>query len=224
MNATRLLLADAASDERFAYAAALRRAGHAVYTAATFAEAKATLLRTSPDVLVTQVRLADFNGIHLALWGRRQLPNLRCVLIGASDLPLEAEARASGFFCVRFNDEQTVLQATTEAIMRDRPRRHWRRKRLTSRLAAWIDDHAALVLEVGYGGFCAQLPATFEAKADTPVTLDIPGVPLRAQATCRWVTAADVSGAFWCGASLGDDEIRAGSRWRRLVDALPSEP
>jgi len=224
MNATTLLLADADSEERFAYAAALRRAGHTVYTAATFAEARATLLRTSPDVLVTQVRLADFNGIHLALWGCRQLPNLRCVLIGASDLPLEADARASGFFYVRFNDEQTVLQATTEAIIRDRPRRNWRRKRLTSKLAAWIDDHAALVLEVGYGGFCAQLPATFEAKADTPVTLDIPAVALRAQATCRWVTAADISGAFWCGASLGDDEVRAGSRWRRLVDTLPSQP
>jgi CheY-like chemotaxis protein len=224
MNATTLLLADADSEERFAYAAALRRAGHTVYTAATFAEARATLLRTSPDVLVTQVRLADFNGIHLALWGHRQLPNLRCVLIGASDLPLEADARASGFFYVRFNDEQTVLQATTEAIIRDRPRRNWRRKRLTSKLAAWIDDHAAFVLEVGYGGFCAQLPATFEAKADTPVTLDIPAVALRAQATCRWVTAADISGASWCGASLGDDEVRAGSRWRRLVDTLPSQP
>jgi CheY-like chemotaxis protein len=224
MATTSVLLADADSEERFAYAAALRRAGNNVYTAATFGEAKAALLRTNPDILVAQVRLADFNGIHLALWAHRQLPNLRCVLIGASDLPLEAEARASGFFYVRFNDEQTVLQATTEAILRDRPRRHWLRKRLTSRLAAWIDDHAAFVLEVGYGGFCAQLPATFEAKADTPVTLDIPAIPLRAQATCRWITAADVSGAFWCGASLGDEEIRAGSRWRRLVDTLPSEP
>ena len=224
MITTSVLLADADSEERFAYAAALRRAGNTVYTAATFGEAKAALLRTNPDILVAQVRLADFNGIHLALWGRRQLPNLRCVLIGASDLPLEADARASGFFYVRFNDEQTVLQATTEAIVRDRPRRHWRRKRLTSKLAAWIDDQAALVLEVGYGGFCAQLPAPFDAKADTRVTLDIPAAALRAQATCRWVTAADTSGAFWCGASLGDDEVRAGSRWRRLVDTLPSEP
>ena len=219
-----VLLADSDPQQLLAHAAALRRAGDTVYTAAGFIDAKAALLRTKPDILVTQVRLADFNGIHLALWGRRQLSNLRCVIIGGSDPALEADARQSDFFFVRFNDEQTVLQATAEAITRDHPRRRWRRKRLTSKLAAWIDEHAALVREVGYGGFCAELPALLDAKADARVTLNIPALAVRAEATCRWIAAAGTSGAYWYGASLTDAEIGPGSRWRRLVDTLPAEP
>ena len=222
--AVTVLLADTNPTQLLAHAAMLRRTGDTVYTAATFTEAKAALLRTTPDVLVAQVRLADFNGIHLALWGRRQLPNLRCVIIGESDPALEGDAREAGFFYVRFNDEQTILQAMSEAITRDHPRRRWRRKRLASRLTAWIDEHAAVVREVGYGGFCAELPTLLEEKADARMTLNIPALAVSAEATCRWIAAADTSGAYWYGASLPDTEIGPGSRWRRLVDALPCEP
>lgn len=219
-----VLVADTNPPQVLAHAAALRRAGDTVYTAGTFLEAKAALLRTRPDVLVTQVRLAEFNGIHLALWGRRQWPNLRCVIIGESDPALEADARESGFFYVRFNDEQTILEATSEAITRDHPRRRWRRKRLTSKLDAWIDDRRALVREVGYGGFCAELPTLLAAKADARMTLDIPAMAMRAEATCRWIAEADTVGAYWYGASLTDADIRPGSRWRRLVDKLSTQP
>jgi CheY-like chemotaxis protein len=218
MASTKILVTDSDSDARFAYAAALRREGVTVYTAASFAEAREVLTRTAPDALVTQVRLAEFNGIHLASWGRRQLPHLRCVVVGASDPSLETDARAAGFFYVCFNDEQTVLQATSEALMRDHPRRRWRRKRVTSKLTASIDEHAAQLLEVGYGGFCAQVSAAFDTKPDRKLTLDIPALAIRAEATCRWVT--ETSGGQCCGASLGDAEVREGSRWRRLVDTV----
>ena len=45
-----------------------------VYVATTFPEAKSILIEAKPDVLVTDLRLHEFNGIHLALWSRVRLP------------------------------------------------------------------------------------------------------------------------------------------------------
>lgn len=222
MATTTLLIAGSDPEECLEYAGALRAVVDTVYTATTFAEARDALLSTKPDVLVTKVRLAEFNGIHLALWGRRRLPHLRCVIIGESDPALEVDARASGFFYIRFNDPQTVLQATSEAIAREHPRRRWRRKRLASNVVARIDEQAALLLEVGYGGFCVQTEAPLSAAPNMRMTLHIDALAIRAEATCRWVTPIESSGMYWCGASLADAEISAGSRWRALVDTLPS--
>lgn len=220
--ATAVLLVDADPEERSAYAKALSALADPVYTAATFAQARSVLAEARPDVLVTQVRLADFNGIHLALWGHGRLPALRSVIIGQSDPYLEADASASGFFYLRHNDEQAVVQGTLEAIARENPRRRWQRKRLASRLAAKVDGHPALVLDVGYGGFRIQTEAPFKAEPNTSLELNIPALAVRAEATCRWITPVDESGMYWCGASLGDATVRAGSLWRTIVDRLPS--
>jgi DNA-binding NtrC family response regulator len=134
-----VLLVDTDSTNRAVYAAALTAVTERVHTAPTFLLAKSALLEARPEVLVTQVRLSEFNGIHLALWGRGRLPSLRVVIVGQSDPNLETEARTSGFFYLRYNDEQAVVQATLEAIAREHPRRRWQRKQLPSSLPGQID-------------------------------------------------------------------------------------
>jgi len=220
--AATVLLVDTAPEERSPYATALTTLADRVCAAATFAQAKATLLKLRPDVLVTQVRLGEFNGIHLALWGRGQLPNLRSVIIGQSDPKLEADAHASGLTFVRHNDVETMLQATLEALKRDNPRRRWLRKHVASGLVARIDGKPAQVMDVSYGGFRVQTHAPFRAEIDRVVALDIPALGIRTDAICRWVTAPGASGPHSCAAAVNELDIRAGSRWRFLVDALSS--
>jgi hypothetical protein len=216
-----VLLVDTDSTERAAYAAALTAVTDRVCTAPTFLLAKSALLEARPAVLVTQVRLSEFNGIHLALWGRERLPFLRVVIVGQSDPNLETEARTSGFFYLRHNDEQTIVQATLEAIAREQPRRRWQRKQLPSSLAGQIDGTPALVLDVGYGGVRMQIQGPFHAEPDTRLPLNIPALGLDVETTCRWITS-DESGWHSCGVSLADADVLAGSRWRALVDALPA--
>lgn len=222
MAALTALLVDPRPDQRVARAAALGRVVETVKTAGTFAEARQLLQEFRPDVLITQVRLAEFNGIQLAIWGRQRLAQLRCVIVGASDPALETDARRAGCFYLKFDDEQAITQATLEAITRENPRRQWPRKRVTGRLVAHIDQQEAVLSEVGYGGFCAETIGPPPVAPDARVILSIPEFSMRAEAVCRWVTHSATSGWSRCGASIADAQVLAGSQWRALVDLLPS--
>jgi DNA-binding NtrC family response regulator len=71
----------------------LRHAGYDLAIVTTFADAKAHL-RTSPDLVVTEVRLGEYNGLHLALYA--QAEGIPAIVIGASDAVVEEDARQFG--------------------------------------------------------------------------------------------------------------------------------
>jgi hypothetical protein len=215
--ATQVVLVSPDPQRRFLYAAALRSARLRVRTAATFGEAKALLLDIRPGALVSEVRLGDHNGLHLALWAQRQISDLRTVIVGESDPALEIEARASGLFFVPRSDEQSVLQAALEALAREMPRRRWHRKALGAGLRAHFDGYPGVIVDIGYGGFRGQTDRLFAIQAEEDVTVEIRALDVQAQATCRWVTSEDKCSI---GASVDEEETKAGSRWRALVDRL----
>jgi DNA-binding response OmpR family regulator len=75
----------------------LAKAGYAVKTCGTFAEAKRQIMADSPPVLVVDVRLEGFNGIHLAILARQLNPNSRIVVLSGYDDPvLRRDAMALG--------------------------------------------------------------------------------------------------------------------------------
>jgi hypothetical protein len=67
--------------------------GHQVALATTFAGGRA-LLETAPDLLVAEVKLGEYNGLHLAL--RAQAAGVPAIVIGPADTVLEREAAALG--------------------------------------------------------------------------------------------------------------------------------
>lgn len=75
----------------------LSKAGYAVKTCSTFVEAKRRILADSPPVLVVDVRLKGFNGIHLAILARQLNPETRIVVLSGFDDPvLRRDALALG--------------------------------------------------------------------------------------------------------------------------------
>ena len=191
-----------------------------VQVAATFPQAK-TILREKPtDVLVSELRLNEFNGLHLALWSRVRAPHLRSVILGHLDPSLEADARALGLVYLKENTTQAIVRATQEAFITEVPQRRWPRKRLAVALSAQVDGRPVLVTEVGYGGFRVQTGGAVNVQVRNEFALDIPEFDIHADATRVW--AAGESG-HRCGASLAETHTRPGSRWRTFVDALPIE-
>src|SRR4029079_10655223 len=74
-------------------ATALADAGYLVTQATTFAEARQRLLLAKPDLLVTAVRLAGFNGLHLVVTTQAMLPDTVAVVTHAVlDPALQADA------------------------------------------------------------------------------------------------------------------------------------
>jgi DNA-binding NtrC family response regulator len=75
----------------------LRRAGYAVVEAASFEDAKRILGAKRPWLVISGLRLAAFNGLHLVHLGRLTQPDLNAVIISAgADNVLEAEAERVG--------------------------------------------------------------------------------------------------------------------------------
>src|SRR5262249_39644967 len=72
----------------------LSEAGHLVAAVSSFKEAKKLLHSVSPDLLIADVRLEAFNGLHLAVHTRQTHPHLPVLITHAwVDSVLENEAK-----------------------------------------------------------------------------------------------------------------------------------
>ena len=60
--------------------AAFAQAGYAAMGASTFQAAKRLLHNHPPDVLIADLRLGAFNGLHLAVLGRRNNPTMTTIV------------------------------------------------------------------------------------------------------------------------------------------------
>jgi len=75
----------------------LRRAGHDVIEACSFVDGKRLLATRRPALVVSSLRLAAFNGLHLVHLGRLAQPDLNAIIVApAADAVLQAEAEQVG--------------------------------------------------------------------------------------------------------------------------------
>ena len=216
-----VLLVDPDPEKISAYAIALASVAGRVNAAQDFRQAKALLLSEPHDVLVTQVRLGEFNGLHLVLWAAMHIPDLRHVLIGYSPTR-ETILTDRELFFVQHSDEHAIVQATLEALARENPRRRWSRRALSS-LPATINGGPAHLLDVGYGGFSADIDMPADTGSDMSLMVETPTAVTQVLATCRWSFPIDAS-RYRCGAHLSDDSSQAGSPWRAFVDQVSARP
>ena len=95
--AVRLLVVDADRNRLRATEEILLSAGYLVTCASSFDEAKRGLLFAPPDLLVTDVRLGAYNGVHLVFRARTDYPSMPAVVMDVHhDRVLESEAKKAG--------------------------------------------------------------------------------------------------------------------------------
>jgi len=82
--------------------------GHEVVLLNDFASARQELDARPPGLLVTELKLGAFNGLHLTLRARARFPSVSAIVIGDADCVLQAEARTQHTqYLVRPFDEST---------------------------------------------------------------------------------------------------------------------
>jgi DNA-binding NtrC family response regulator len=93
----------------------LAAAGYILKVVDSFENALLHLTDDCPDLLITPVRLGQFNGLHLVLWCRARCPHLP-ILVTAdqSDAGLALEAEQLG---VRFLDSATDQQLFLSVVV-----------------------------------------------------------------------------------------------------------
>jgi two-component system response regulator HydG len=93
----KILLVDDDEITGDALAQVLAAAGYQVAYASSFEEAREYLKADTPDLLITDLRLGDFNGLQLLVRCLSEYPNMpRILLTGFPDPVLAEEARRYG--------------------------------------------------------------------------------------------------------------------------------
>ena len=217
--ASKILIVDDDRDTREMVSTILAEAGYQTITASTLHSAIDALEEHQPDLLITEVRLQKYNGLHLIAIAPNPVPAI--VLTGYRDTVLEAEARRLGAdFLVKPVPPLNLLLAVREklgAIPRTEPPvapRRWERKALSPALTAFVRGAAVRILDASYGGLRFEIdripgrfmPLSFEMMLPGNVQIGVDVVWKSRQDGLRWL----------CGASV----IENRPRWRELVDSL----
>jgi DNA-binding NtrC family response regulator len=113
-----VLVVYADTEDRVNTVALLEAAGYRVASASTFQDAKHLLASEAPDLLITDLRLGSYNGIHLVLRSRSDHPDMAALVTSHFPDPvLEAEAqREQARFLLRPIADDDLLDAITTLL------------------------------------------------------------------------------------------------------------
>jgi DNA-binding response OmpR family regulator len=199
----------------------LRDAGHNVTGAATYDAAK-RLLAVSPfDLLVSDVRVRSFNGLHLVMQTRADHPETAIIIITGYDDPLiDLEAQRYHADLVRKPIRPAEFQQrVNEALSQVRRQRRWPRKRVVGGFRVTIKGRPAAVVDVSYGGLRLELPETEKTLPDS-FDVEVAGIGLHLEVEPVWCQSVGGTPGTICGATLAAEHTPSARTWRAIVDRL----
>jgi CheY-like chemotaxis protein len=215
----RVLIVDDDAEWLSAAVESFSRAGYVAEGAATFPAARQLLESFGPDLLVTDIRLNEYNGLYLLVRAPSNHPKPACLVVsGFEDPVLIRDARLHGAhdFLVKPVAIDMLLAKAREALTA-RDKRRWPRKQLSGSITATIDGRPVRVLDVSYGGMRLEVP--FAVSAGAPLEIKIASMATTIPADTVWGTNATAAGVQQCGAAIrASDQLAVA--WRHIVDAL----
>lgn len=194
--------------------------GHDVTAAGSYEEAKSALAESPFDLLVTDIRLRPYNGLHLVMHTRAEHPDTAIVITTGHDEPAIAfEARRyNARFVQKPIRPAEFLKAVEDALNTVRRRRRWPRKRVDGGFRVTADGRPAAVVDVSYGGLRLELPDQAPLPAAFDVEMASIGLHLAVEPV--WAALVAETGKTVCGAALAEGETRAVEAWHAIVDRL----
>lgn len=202
-----------------ARASVLRQAGQRVVACPGFPDARKLLNEgPSPDLLVTDVRLGPYNGLHLVAIARVEHPRTLALVIGAADHVLESEARGlAARYVVGPLTGEDLVDVVAQTLATPRPRRRWPRKRPISEIPVVVGGLPGRVLDVSYGGLGIEV---FGDVTGDSLAVELPQHGLGVQGTRVWCQRMAPAHPYSCGVELPHFD----SGWCSFVDQLQAEP
>ena len=197
--------------------ALLSEQGYLVETAASFVECEARLESAAPDLLITELRLDDYNGLQLAAHSRLNHPDVAVIITSdGDDWWAEGEAKRYGAdFMASPIENPDLLRCVQEALAKrqtlENPRRRWLRNPVAGVAPVQAANARAQIVDLSYSG----VRLAFDGLRVIPQRFDItlPGDRATVQARCVWThSAADRQ--FHCGAEVMEDPADS---WREFV-------
>lgn len=202
----------------------LEHAKYDVIAASTFSDARFALSQQSPDLLIADIRLGEYNGLQLLVTSSRSIPTI--IVTGYPDPVLEAEARRLGAdYLLKPVSAASLMAAVRAKLAADRPGgsafapgRRWPRKAVTQTVPTHVEERDARLLDISYGGLRLELEHRAEEPVPTSFTVVFPNAGLSVPVDVVWTTRA--GDEHWlCGGRVGE-AVQNLPAWHELVDAV----
>ncbi len=200
--------------------AALRDAGYDVVETGSFNEARSLLSSLEPRLLITELMLGPYNGLHLAWLRRGQHPTGPSVVINERPDPvLEKEAARIGcLYLLKPIDPQILLNAVADLLATDHlqkiaDKRQWPRTKIEGRIALKVARTHASVIDVSYGGCRLQFPR--RADVAQSLSLPVPASDLIVEGTLVWSDSMRRKEVYGVAIHGSEGALQA---WRDFVD------
>ena len=222
---SRILLVEDNQRQRIALAELLAGEGYTVIEANDFTQAKALLNTQTFDLLITDLRLGQFNGLQLVLQIRSDNPDAGAIVItGFDDKVLENDARRYGAaYLVKPIRGAVLVDTVVAELTKHRPRRRWPRCRVPDNYVAKIAETVAQVIDVSYGGFSFALERQSAFELPPRFSVTFPAGP-SVSAEAVWRDDRNPRGTIRYGAAVVDAEVGESERWRAFVDLMATPP
>ena len=217
--AQKVLIVDDDQPTRAGLAMLLMDAGYEAITASTVPVAIKMLTEEHPDLLIVDIRLNEYNGLHLVAMRPEPIPAI--VLTGYADPSIEADARRLGAEFLLKPVAPAVLTAlvkrlTSEGRLEPAMPRRWPRKAVTRDVFVDIDNASARMLDVSYGGVCVELHRSAGAGPPGLFKMIVPPADLPVPVEVVWSRRRDAT-TWLCGGMVSENDF---SSWRTLVDSM----
>jgi len=220
----KILVVDDQPAIRSGMKALLEHAGYRVVVAGSFAEARFALTEEAPDLLISDVRLGEFNGIQLVATTARSIPSI--IITGFPDPVLEGEAHRLGAdFLIKPVETAkllAVIKRKLEVAVEQAPgftsKRRWPRKSVTEHLNVRVDNAPARILDISYGGLRLELERGENRAIPPSFHIELPQTGVSVAVDLVWTSRND---DHWlCGASLATGDEPTTRAWHAVVDGI----
>jgi DNA-binding response OmpR family regulator len=219
--AKRVLIVEDHEATRRGLLALLTNAGYDVEAAATFGEARRALAEHPPDLLITDLRLGEYNGLQLVAAVPLGTPSI--VVTGFPDAVLGADALKLGaHYITKPIDAQSLINLMDEALVSAAERhsqastRRWDRKPVFGKVSALVENMPARIVNVSYGGVGFEIER--EESLPPSFTLTLASPALSIDVSLVWETRTNHR-HLKCGAAIAGNAA-AVHGWATLVDGL----
>ena len=221
-----ILIVDANVADAAEHGRILSDAGFGITIATTFEEAN-RIWPGVPDLVavIADVRLRDYNGVHLAMRVRWARPSTHIIITDrTSDIvTLREAANLDMTYLVKPISPETLLTSISARLQKaaaKRPDRRWPRVTLGRDISAEIGSEPARLLDVSYGGLCFDIRSgSFGLALPEMINVAPAGANQTFMVRPIWARAGNASGRWTCGAALATDDFNSVHQWRRFVDS-----
>jgi CheY-like chemotaxis protein len=198
----------------------LRDGGYVVTATETYDAAKRLLALEGYDLLISDIRLRGFNGLHLVRQLYRDRPEMGLIIITGYDEPMmQVEAGRYGAEFIRKPIKPAEFMAAVARTLGDvRRQRRWPRKRVVGGFRVTVNGQPAAVVDVCYGGLRLEVPKG--ERLPPRFDVEIAGIGLQLPVENVWCLPSDADGVVMCGATLAAEGTPAAHTWRAIVDRL----